>query len=156
MLSFCSRTRQSCLRRVLAFALPFVTVISAACMEPAAPVNCFQASGTFATTTPNFIGTVSKITYESGSTPSGVEMAQFAVWLTVSPHTSPNAGILLSRRTPVFERSLLTGNPGTTAACTINVGDRLDVWHDSKWALGTVEAPPGDTLYFPTQILIRR
>jgi len=149
------RNRQSCFRSVLAFALPLLAVTSVACTNPAAPVNCFQATSTFASTPPDFVARVSKITYENGPAPSGFDMAQFAVWVTVSPHTSPNAGIVLSRSTPVFER-LLNGTARTTAACTIHVGDRLDVWHDKHWALGAVEAPPGDTLYFPTQILIRR
>ena len=152
---FCLRTRQSYGRRLLTCAFSFVAAISAGCNNATAPVNCFQAAGRFSPTAPDFVATVSKITYESGPSPAGVEMAQYAVWLTVSPHTSPNAGVLLSRRTPVFEQAL-TGGVRSTAACTINVGDMLQVCHDEKWALGAVEAPPGDTLYFPTQIFIRR
>ena len=129
--------------------------ISAACNNAAAPVNCFQATATFSPTAPDFVATVSKVTYESGPTPAGFEMAQYAVWLTVSPHAVPNAGVVLSRATPVFERAL-TGGVRSTAACTINAGDMLEVWHDHKWALGAVEAPPGDTLYFPTQVVKRR
>jgi hypothetical protein len=126
-----------------------------ACSEPTAPANCFQATASFSPTTPDFVARVSQVTYESGATPAGGEMSQFAVWLAVAPHTDPNAGIILFRSTPVFER-VGTGAVRPAAACSVNVGDMLEVWHDFRWAFGAAEAPPGDTLYFPTQIVIRR
>jgi len=136
---------------------PLIAAISAACNNSAGPDagNCAPAPGTFSPTAPDFVATVSQIMYESGHTPAGFDMSQYAVWLTVPPHMSPNAGVILSRSTPVFERPL-TGGVRPTAACTIHVGDMLEVWHDWRWALGAAEAPPGDTLYFPTQILVRR
>lgn len=130
-------------------------VISAACSDTTAPANCFRTTASFAATTPDFVARVSQVTYESGATPAGGQMSQFAVWLTVAPHTDPNAGIILSRTTPVFER-VGTGAVRPAAACTVNVGDMLEVWHDFRWAVGAAEAPPGDTLYFPTKIVIRR
>lgn len=139
----------------MACAIAVVAALSAGCNNAADPGNCFQATGAFSSTTPDFVAVVSQITYESGPTPAGIEMAQYAVWLTVSPYTSPNAGVLLARSTPVFTPAV-SGGLRLTAACTIHVGDMLEVWHDNQWALGTVEAPPGDTLYFPTQVVVRR
>ena len=140
---------------VMTGALAVVTAISAACKDTTAPANCFQGTASFSATAPDFVARVSQVTYESGATPAGGQMSQFAVWLTVAPHTDPNAGIVLGRTTPVFER-VGTGVVHPAAACTVTVGETLEVWHDFRWALGAAEAPPGDTLYFPTQIVIRR
>jgi len=136
---------------------PLIAAISAACNNSAGPGpgDCSPAPGTFSPTAPDFVATVSQITYESGHSPAGFDLAQYAVWLIVPPNTSPNAGVILGRSTPVFERPLTDG-VRPTAACTIHVGDMLEVWHDWRWALGAAEAPPGDTLYVPTQILVRR
>jgi hypothetical protein len=140
---------------IVAPALAVVAAISAACSDATAPANCFQGTASFSPTAPDFVARVAQVKYESGATPAGGQMSQFAVWLTVAPHTDPNAGIVLSRTTPVFER-VGTGAVRPAAACTVHIGDMLEVWHDFRWALGAAEAPPGDTLYFPTQIVIRR
>src|SRR4030088_1410671 len=91
-------------KRVMTGTLAVVAVINAACNDATAPANCFRGTATFSATAPDFVARVSQVTYESGATPAGGEMSQFDLWLTVAPHTDPNAGIVLSRNVPVFER----------------------------------------------------
>jgi len=95
------------------------------------------------------------VTYESGPGPAGSNVSQYDLWVTVLPGTTPDAGVLLKDSTPVFELSK-AGTVAPSSACAIKTGDLLEVSHDFRRAFGAVEAPPGDTLYFATQIVIRR
>lgn len=124
---------------------------SAACDDPQ---HCFAADSAFVSTPSNFIGTVGKVVYEDGQSPAGSDISQFALWIAVPPNTEPNAAILIGRSTPVFQPGF-NGHPRSSAACLIAVGDRVEVWHNNQWALGAAEAPPGDTLYLPFQVLVR-
>jgi len=56
---------------------PLIAAISAACNNSAGPDagNCAPAPGTFSPTAPDFVATVSQITYESGHTPAGFDMS---------------------------------------------------------------------------------
>jgi len=128
--------------------------LGAACNSPADQPPCLVTTALFSSTAPNFVGTTSKVTYESGPAPAGSNQAQYDLWLAVLPGTKPNVGVLLKNSTPVFER-VQNGTVTPSSACAIKTGDVLEVSHDFRWAFGAVEAPPGDTLYFATQIVIR-
>jgi hypothetical protein len=108
---------------------------------------------------PNFVAPVSKIIVERGWTPAGFYEVQYNFWLTRPPATGPNVGIVLSDTnpdpTPVFARGR-DGTVSPTTVCTINVGDTLEVWHAGRWALGSAEAPPGDTAFEAVQVIVRR
>jgi hypothetical protein len=129
-------------------------VLGAACKNAADPPSCGGSPASFSSTTPNFSATVSQVTHETGLSPEG-PMNQYALWLAVSPATTSTAGVVLLPSTPVFQR-WPDGSLTPTTACAISVGDQLDVWHDWRWAYGAAEAPPGDTLYFGTQVVVHR
>lgn len=135
----------------MAAVLPLAGAASAACDDPH---HCFTADSVFVSTPSSFIGTVVKVVYEAGQSPAGSDISQFAFWIAVPPNTEPNAAILVGRTTPVFQPGF-SGHARASAACLIGVGDRVEVWHDNRWALGAAEAPPGDTLYLPFQVLVR-
>jgi hypothetical protein len=127
--------------------------IGAACRNATDPVTCGASAAQFKDTVASFAATVTQVTHETGLSPEG-PMNQYAVWVAVSPGTTPSAGLLVLPSTPVFTRA--NGRVAVSAACAINAGDQLDVWRDWRWAFGAAEAPPGDTLYFATQVVIRR
>lgn len=128
--------------------------LGAACKNAAGPQTCGGSTATYSSTAPNFLATVSQVTFESGWTPAGFYLRQYDLWLARPPATTPDAGLVLIESIPVFERAQ-DGTLTRTTACAINVGDILDVWYRG-WALGAVQAPPGDTTYFATQVVIHR
>jgi hypothetical protein len=83
-------------------------------------------------------------------------MAQYELWVAIPPSTTANAGVLVGTSTPVFIRSS-NGTLTPAGGCAITMGDALDVWHDGEAVFGDIlQAPPGDTAYFSTQVVIRR
>ena len=136
-----------------------LAVMGAACRNAADPATCLGSTAAFSPTTPNFVAAVSQITIERGPTPAGFYEVQYDLWLARPPATSPDVGVMLadtgSNPTPVFERAR-DGTLTPSRACAIKVGDTLDVWHTWRWALGAAEAPPGDTAFEATQIVIHR
>jgi hypothetical protein len=123
------------------------------------PPSCLGSTATFSPTAPNFVAPVSNITIERGWTPGGFYEVQYDLFLARPPATTPDVGVMLSdtgpHPTPVFERAG-DGSVTPSTACAIKVGDVLDVWHTGHWALGSAEAPPGDTAFEGAQIVIHR
>lgn len=140
------------MKRFMALLVVGLLGLAVACDVTELP-SCGVSTATFSSTAPNFVAKVSRVLVESGSTPEG-NHSQVDVWLMVLPASSLNAGMILTASTPVFERAT-SGTITPTTACP-RFGDTVEVWHDFRWSLGAVEAPPGDTLYFPTQIVIHR
>ena len=128
-----------------------------ACKNAVDPRPCLGSTAAFSSTVPNFVATVSQVTVERGWTPAGFYMVQYDLWLARPPATTPDVGVVLSdtgsNPTPVFERAA-DGSVTPSRACAIKVGDAVDVWHTFRWALGSAEAPPGDTAFEATQIVI--
>jgi hypothetical protein len=123
------------------------------------PKTCLGSTATFSPTTPDFVAPVSNITIERGWTPAGFYMVQYDLFLARPPATAPDVGVMLSdtgpNPTPVFERAA-DGTLSPSTVCSIKVGDVLDVWHTRFWALGSAEAPPGDTAFEAVQVVIHR
>lgn len=105
-------------------------------------------------TAPDFVARVSTIHFENGISPAG-PLSQYELWLTISPATSPNAGLVVGRNVPVFIRSS-GGTVMPASACALSFGDTLEVWHDESVAYGSVQAPPAAPAYFGTQVIVRR
>ena len=134
--------------------------IGLACKDGTTPRTCMGSSDVvFLTTVPNFVAPVSEIRVERGWTPAGFYEVQYNLWLTRPPATVPNVGVILSdtapHPTPVFARAG-DGTVSPTTVCTINVGDTVEVWHTGRWALGSAEAPPGDTAFEAVQVIVHR
>jgi hypothetical protein len=123
------------------------------------PKTCLGSTATFSPTTPDFVAPVSNVTIERGWTPAGFYMVQYDLFLARPPATTPDVGVMLSdtgsNPTPVFERAA-NGTLTPSTVCAIKVGNVLDVWHTGFWALGSAEAPPGDTAFEAVQVVIHR
>lgn len=130
------------------WALTALLLPLAACDAPAGPETRLTVAGA-----PGFEGVVASVHYESGNTPVG-PMSQYNVWLTLPPTAGPNAGVVVTRGTPVFLQQ--DGVLLRTTASQILPGDSIQVWHDASVAYGAVEAPPGSPCYVGTQIVIVR
>ena len=140
------------MRATVAYVSALMAASGLGCNNATSLPSCASSSPTFSNTVPNFVATVSQVTRETGLSPEG-PMDQYVLWLAVAPDTVPTAGLLVLPSTPVFGRAA-DGRLIASAACAIKVGDHLDVWRDSRWAFGAAEAPPGDTLYFGTQLVV--
>jgi len=138
-----------------------LATMGAACHNAtgADPKTCLGSTAAFSQTTPNFVAPVSNITVERGWTPAGFYMVQYDLFLARPPATTPDVGVMLSdtgpNPTPVFERAA-NGTLTPSTVCAIKVGDVVDVWHTAFWALGSAEAPPGDTAFEAVQVVIHR
>lgn len=115
---------------------------------------CAASAIAFSPTVPDFIARVSQVHYEDGLSPMG-PMSQYDLWLTISPATSPNAGLVIGRNVPVFVRSS-AGTVMPASVCSIAQGDIVEVWHDQTVANGAVEAPPSAPAFFGTQVVIHQ
>jgi hypothetical protein len=135
-------------------------VSSLACKNAASSGTCMGSTElVYLTTAPNFVAPVSEIRVERGWTPAGFYEVQYNLWLTRSPATAPDVGVTLSDTTPAPTPVFARGRNGTvspTTVCTINVGDTVEVWHTGRWALGSAEAPPGDTAFEAVQVIVHR
>ena len=119
-----------------------------ACKSGTAP------TATLALSTPaDFSATVSKVAFENAMGPAG-PYSQNDVWVTIPPAAAANAGVVVSRSTPVYIRT--GGRLVSSSASEIRVGDSIDVWHDVSTAYGAVQGPPGAPTYTGTQIVISR
>jgi hypothetical protein len=95
-------------------------------------------------TPPDFTATVAKVEFESAKGPAG-PYSQHNVWLVIPPGTAANAGLVVSKATPVFVRTrdgIFSSN-----ASGMRVGDGVEVWHDIQVAYGAVQGPPGAPTY---------
>ena len=101
----------------------------------------------------NFVGTVTKVEHEAAYGPAGF-YDQYDVWLIVPPGSSPNAGVVVPVRIPIFSRQGQTVYTATGG--DIHVGDQLEVWRDQTVGYGAVQAPPGAPVYVATQVVIVR
>jgi hypothetical protein len=131
-----------------------------ACKNPSGPQTCLGSTQTlFLTSVPDFVAPVSEIKIERGWTPAGFYEVQYNLWLRRPPGTVANVGVVLSDTTPdptpVFARAP-NGAVSPTTVCTLKVGDTVEVWHTGQWALGSAEAPPGDTAFEAVQVIVRR
>jgi hypothetical protein len=120
-----------------------------------APIGlCAVITAPLNTASPNFTAVVSRVTYNSSISPMG-PLSQHEVWLTIPPSAMPNAGVVIGRNAPVLAQSG-SGPATAVAACTIAIGDRVQVWHDGSAAYGSAQAPPESPAYFGTQLVIAR
>ena len=140
---------------VAACVLLAVTSSSCADATDTTSASCSQTTANPATVAPKFAAVVSKVIFQSGPTPAGYSISQYDLWVIGPPSTTANAGVLVGEATPVFIR---TSNGALTPAggCAIAMGDALDVWHDGTLVVGSAQAPPGDTAFFATQVVIHR
>ena len=137
--------------------VPLLTLVLAAslgCDSPMDSAICETTALAPVLTAPDFVARVSRIQYEDGNSPAG-PLSQYDLWLTISPATSPNAGLIVGRSAAVFARSS-GGTLMPASACSIAANDVVEVWHDPSVAYGSVEAPPSAPAYFGTQVVIRR
>jgi hypothetical protein len=102
---------------------------------------------------PNLTALVFQSTRRSGATPVGF-ITQYELWIGPPGSTTPEAGLVIGEKTPVFERMNETLIPTTAAA--IAVGDLLDVWREPSAAYGSVQAPPGAPAYYALQVIVAR
>lgn len=96
------------------------------------------------TTSPDLTATVAKVEFESANGPAGA-YSQHNVWVVIPPSTAANAGLVVGRATPVFvrtRRGIFLSNPSR-----LEVGDKVEVWHDIQVAYGAVQGPPGAPTY---------
>jgi hypothetical protein len=102
-------------------------------------------------TPPDFTATVVKVEFESANGPAG-PYSQHNMWLIIPPGTSPNAGLVVAKATPVFVRT--SNGIFSSDASRVRVGDRVEVWHDIQVAYGAAEGPPGAPTYINLKQLV--
>jgi hypothetical protein len=126
-----------------------------ACTSPTAPLGpCETSSKTFSAVPPAFVAQVTKVDYEHGIAPGGSEVSNYIFELTTSLTSDPLVGVFVKRGTPIFARSR-AGALTAVTACAIEVGTRVEIWHDD--AIGTSSGtPPPNTWYNVTQLVIVR
>jgi len=136
-------------RAALLSLLAALAILATACSD--GPTG---AETTLTITAPsNFVGTVTKVEHEAAYGPAG-PYDQYDVWLIVPPGSSPNAGVVVPVRIPIFSRQGETVY--TASGSDIHVGDQLEVWRDQTVGYGAVQAPPGAPVYVATQVVIVR
>jgi hypothetical protein len=99
-----------------------------------------------------FTALVAKAYLEEGNGPNGF-YSQHNLWVIISPGTSPNAGVLVSRNTSVVLSHDGQRTPATAA--DIRAGDRVEVVRDPvSVGYGAVQSPPGTPLYDAVEVVI--
>ena len=102
----------------------------------------------------DFAASASGIRHETGMSPEG-PMDQYDVTMAIAPSTSPNAGIVVGTRVPVYVREI-DGTYRQSSASAILPGVQIEVWDDGSVAYGAAESPPDTPCYTATQIVIAR
>jgi hypothetical protein len=105
-------------------------------------------------TPPDFSGLVTQVTLEEGNSPGGF-VSQFDVWVSISPSSVANAGVVVGKSTPVFIR-VQSGSLTSVMPDAIRAEDSVEIWHDKTVAYGAAQAPPGAPTYLATQVVILR
>jgi hypothetical protein len=144
--------------RYLAAGCLAATIIMA-CRDSTGPrVSCRTSSPSAPldrSTTANFSARVTKIIDESGNISPGGPMTQCDLWVAIAPSSAANAGVIITVQTPVFVQ-VGVGAPAVAKAGDVIVGDAIEVWRKSAYAIGAVESPPSAPAYTATQVIIHR
>jgi hypothetical protein len=115
--------------------------------------NSTEPPASLAITIPaSFSATVSQIAFEEVVGPAG-RYSQYDVRVVIPPAATVNAGVVVSKTTPVFQR--IDNRIVASSASEIREGDRVEVWYSSV-AYGAVQGPAGAPTYLGTQIVISR
>ncbi len=124
-----------------------LTVLLAGCQDGTDPNTTLVL-----TRPPDLTATVFQSTHESGPSPNGGQISQYAVWIGSGGATTADAGVVVGTVVPVFVRS--SGKLTRTTGAAIAAGDIIQVWRDASVAYGAVQAPPGQPCYRAMQIVI--
>jgi len=128
----------------------FVTLGLFACESATAP-----AATLVQTTSPDFVGVVTRNMHEEGWAPAGFWLDQYAIWVAIPPSDTGNSGVVVGSNVPVFVRNRF-GLIRAPSGASIALGDSIQVWHNQVVVHGAVQAPFGAPCYDGTQVVVFR